>query len=147
MVWKRPDGTYALPGQTDAKMPREYERVELRQTEDKRRVEREINREEYEKWQRTQIGKDMQRAEVERVNRSELRHLMQQGGYITGPDGEHKFVPPMSRRGRDFAQFAIQANNNKPRERYGKMFHFSALSMDASNREDGRRRDGSRMRK
>jgi putative FmdB family regulatory protein len=147
VAWKKPDGTYALPGQADARMPAEYERVEVRETYQKRAIEREINREEREKWERANIGKQMQRAEVERVNRSELRTIMQQGGYITGPDGGRKFIPPMSAKMRDFARFAMQQNDNRPREKFNKVFHFEALSMNSSNREPGRNRDGSRVRK
>jgi len=146
-VWKRPDGTFAIPAQRDAIKPPEYETVELRETYDKRRVERAIDREHREKWQRAQIGKQMQDDIVTKSNRAELRSLMQQGGYIMAKDGERKFVPPMSARGRDFARFAMKQNDERPREKYQGAFFFEALSRDASNREDGRGRDGSRVRK
>lgn len=147
VVWKRPDGTYAIPAQSDAVKPPEYERVELRDAHSVRRVEREIGREHYEKWERAQIGKQMQDEIVTSHNRRELRSVMQQGGYIVGKDGERRFVPPMSAAQRDFARFAMQQNDNKPREKYQGAFFFDALSRDASNREDGRNRDGGRVRK
>jgi hypothetical protein len=134
-------------GQKDARIPEGCERVELKETWEKRRVEREIDREHREKWERAQIGKQMQNEIVTAHNRSELRSFMQQGGYIIGKDGERKFVPPMRASQRDFARFAMQQNDNRPREKYDGVFHFEALSRDASNREHGRNRDGSRVRK
>jgi putative FmdB family regulatory protein len=147
VVYKRPDGTYGLPGQKDALIPEGCERIELRETWQKRQVEREIDREHREKWERARIGKEMQSEIVTRHNRAELRQVMQQGGYIIGKDGERRFVPPMRESQRDFARFAMRENDNRPREKYQGAFFFDALSRDASNREDGRNRDGGRMRK
>ena len=69
VVWKRLNGTYALPAQPDARKPAEYERVELRNAFEIRNVERSINREEREKFDRTQIGREMQARGVEIVAR------------------------------------------------------------------------------
>lgn len=143
VVFRRPDGTYSLPLQRDAIMPPEYERVELKETADKRRVEREIDREHRENWERSQIGKQMLNEGITAQNRSELRNIMANGGRL--PDG--RTIRSMSAAQKDFARFAINQNNNKPREKYRGVFHFEALSQNASNREDGRGRDGQRIRK
>jgi len=143
VVWRRPDGTFAVPGDKNARMPVEYERVELRETADKRRVEREIDREHRERWGRAQVGKQMMAEQIESQNRSELRNIMSNGGKL--PDG--RTVAPMSAAQKDFARHAMNANNNRPREKYEGVFHFEALSQNASNREEGRGRDGQRIRK
>ena len=131
VVWKREDGTYAVPAQPDARKPVEYERVELRSAIEIRGVERSIDREEREKFERAQIGKEMLAEGTTATNRSELRQKMQH------------FHPHM----RDFAQLAMDNNNAKPRAKYRGAFYFEALSQNASNREDGRNRDGERVRK
>ena len=147
VVWQKPDGTYSVPAQADARMPAEYTRVELRNIMDVRRVERAINQEEYRNWEMVQSGKQRQREEIERSQRSELRRFMQHGGSLVNDDGTMRTVGPMSERGRDFARYAMQRNNERERPKYKGVFHFEAFSMDASNREDGRNRDGSRARK
>src|SRR5512139_1611369 len=57
VVFRRPDGTYAVPANRDALKPAEYERVELRTAAEIRQVEKAINREEYEHWNKAQEGK------------------------------------------------------------------------------------------
>ena len=131
VVWRRPDGTYAVPAQPDARKPVEYERVELRNAFEIRNVERSIDREEREKFERAQIGKEMLAEGTTATNRSELRQKMQH------------FHPHM----RDFARLAMDQNNAKPRAKYRGAFYFEALSQNASNRDDGRNRDGERVRK
>ena len=126
VFWKRPDGTYTLPAQRDARMPPEYERVEVQETADKRRIVREIDREEREKWERTNIGKQMFNEVDEAARRSELRGRMQ------------RFSPAQ----RDFARYAMDRNNNRPREQYKGAFFLQALEFDASNREPYRGPDG-----
>jgi hypothetical protein len=76
-----------------------------------------------------------------------LRNVMQQGGYVYDQNGERRHIGAMSQRGRDFARFAMDQNNNKPKPKYHGQFYFESLSMNSSNREDGRNRDGSRVRK
>lgn len=147
VVYQRPDKTYGVLGQKDGRIPEGCTRVEARETYQKRQIEREIGREHEEKWRRAQIGKQMQDEIVTSSNRRELRSVMQQGGYIIGKDGEKKFVPPMSQAQRDFAQFAMKQNDNRPREKYQGAFFFDALNRDASNRDHGRNRDGSIVRK
>jgi hypothetical protein len=68
---------------------------------------------------------------------------MSNGGKL--PDG--RTVAPMSAAQKDFARHAMDANNNRPREKYEGVFHFEALSQNSSNREEGRGRDGQRIRK
>lgn len=126
VFWKRPDGTYALPAHRDAKMPGEYERVEVQATADKRRIVKEIDREEREKWERTQVGKQMMREIDESARRSELRDKMQH----------------MSAAQRDFARYAMERNNQKERPTYKGAFYLQALEFDASNREPYRGPDG-----
>ena len=131
VVFKRPDGTYAVPAQPDARMPTEYERVELRNATEVRRVEGAINREEREKWEAANRGRERLKGEVSSANRAELRDRMAH----------------MSAVGRDFARFSMDKNNSAPNRKYRGQFHFEALSMNASNRDPGRRSDGSRVRK
>ena len=131
VVWARPDGTYAVPAQPDARMPAEYSRVELRNAFEILGVERAINREEAEKFERTQIGKEMGMEAVQATNRSQLRDRMAH------------MQPHM----RDFARFSIDKNNSKPKPKYSGHFEFEALSMNASNRDPGRDREGNRVRK
>jgi hypothetical protein len=131
VVWKRPDGTFAVPGQPDARMPAEYERVELRSATEARRVEGAINREEREKWEAANRGRERLREEVSSANRAELRDKMAH----------------MRAQNRDFARFSIDKNNNAPKRKYRGEFHFEALSMNASNRDPGRRSDGTMLRK
>lgn len=131
VVWKRPDGTYSVPGQPDARMPAEYERVELRSATEVRRVEGAINREEREKWEAANRGRERLRGEVSSANRAELRDRMAR----------------MSPLMRDFARFAMDKNNQQPGRKYRGEFHFEALSMNASNRDPGRRSDGTMVRK
>ena len=126
VFWKRPDGTYTLPAQRDARMPPEYERVEVQETHDKRRIVKEIDREEREKWERVNIGKQKFKEVDEAARRSELRSRMQH----------------FSAAQRDFARYAIDRNNNRPREQYKGAFYLQALEFDASNREPYRGPDG-----
>jgi hypothetical protein len=126
VVWKRPDGTFAVPANRDAKKPPEYERVELRNAFEIRGVERAIGREEQEKWERSRVGKQQMFEGIQSGNRSELRSRMQS----------------MSPAQRDFARFAMAKNNQKTAEKYRGTFYFEAMSQDSSNRdpyrEDGR---------
>jgi hypothetical protein len=132
VFWERPDGTYTLPANRDARMPPEYHRVEVQQTHDKRRIVAAMDREEREKAERVLVGKQMMRERDESVRRSELRSRMQN----------------MSPQARDFARFAMQKNNDKPRQKYTGAFYLQALEFDSSNREPYRGEDGlSRGRK
>jgi putative FmdB family regulatory protein len=131
VVWQRPDGTYAVPAQSDARMPEEYTRVECRSFHEIRGVERAIGREEAEKFERAQIGKEMGMEAVQSNNRSQLRDRMAH------------MQPHM----RDFARFSIDKNNQKFRPKYSGHFEFEAMSQNASNRDPGRDREGNRVRK
>ena len=112
-------------------MPAEYERVELRNATEVRRVEGAINREEREKWEAANRGRERLKGEVSSANRAELRDRMAH----------------MQPQNRDFARFAMDRNNQAPSRKYRGHFHFEALSMDASNRDPGRRSDGTMVRK
>ena len=124
--WKRPDGTFTLPGQRGARMPDEYERIQVQETHEKRRIVREIEREEREKQERVIVGKQMLNEHDEAQRRSMLRDRMQS----------------MSPQQRDFARFAIDRNNNRPRQQNRVAFYLQALEFDASNREPYRGPDG-----
>jgi hypothetical protein len=94
----------------------------------------------------------MGRQQIESINRAELRHVINEGGYVplpsrTNPDEMEKRFVKLSPAQRDFARYAMQKNNDKPREQYRGAFFFEALSRDSSNREEGRGRDGQRIRK
>ena len=143
VVYQRPDKTYGVLADKHARVPEGCERIEVRETYQKREVEKSIDREHREKWHRAQIGKQMGMEQVQSINRAELRNIMNNGGKL--PDGRE--VRPMSAKSKDFARFAMDQNNNRPREKYEGVFHFEALSQNASNREEGRGRDGQRIRK
>jgi len=126
VFWKRPDGTFTLPANRDAKIPPEYERVEVQATADKRRIVSAIDREEREKWERVQVGKQRLNEADESARRSALRDRMGSMSPIT----------------RDFAKYAMDQNNSRPRAKYTGAFYLQALEFDASNREPYRGVDG-----
>jgi putative FmdB family regulatory protein len=152
VVYQRPDKTYGVLGQKDGRIPEGCIRVEAKETWHKRAIEHEIDREHREQWERAQIGKQMQTEIATRENRSELRNIMNGGAIVELPDRtnldklEKRFVK-LSPAQRDFARYAMEQNNQKPREKYTGAFFFEALERNASNREDGRNRDGSKVRK
>ena len=126
VFWKRPDGTYTLPANRDARMPPEYIRVEAQSTAEKRRIVKEIAREEYEKAERVNVGRQMLHERDEALRRSALRDRMQS----------------MSAVQKDFARYAIDKNNNKPRRRYTGAFYLEALERDSQNMLPYRGPDG-----
>ena len=119
VFWKRPDGSYTLPGRDDARMPPEYERVEpgsLRETD---AIVRAIDAEHRTQWERAQEGKDRLCQLDQSERRRELRSRMQHMAPVT----------------RDFAQFAMDKNNSRPRPRYTGAFFLQAREFEKSNRE------------
>ena len=134
VFFKRPDGTYTMPGHRDARVPAEYERVEVQDTHEKRRIVREIDREHREKWGRAEIGRQMMSEQLTPERRAELRHAMQQGRVIEDENGK-RFVGPMREELKDFARYAMKQNDGKPRRRYRGGFILTALEMNQQNME------------
>lgn len=112
-------GNVRYPGNTKAPVPKGYERVELKTISDVRQFEKTVNRTMISDWQRHQEEKEQVRSQEVENNRRELRTMMES----------------MSQRGRDFANYAMTHNNNRPRPRFDPNFHVEAFSMDKSNRE------------
>lgn len=112
-------GNYRFPGRSDAKMPAGYEKVELRSLRDVRAFERQFNAKVKREFdQRHEVRQEQFEARQSEL-RSELRDAMAH----------------MSRKGREFAQFAIDRNNQRARKSYEPNGFFEAFEMDASNRE------------
>jgi len=129
VIHKADDGSVRFPGHANAPVPEGFERVELRTTEEKRRFEREINKNEYKRHQEAQERKEQYFGAIRSKNRAELREAMKH----------------MSPRGRDIAMAAMEARDKRVSQKYEAGFHIEALSMDASNRShcddpDGRGR-------
>lgn len=118
VIHRAADGAIRFPGNVNAKVPEGFERVELKTTAEKRKFEKEINRNEYQKWHDSQERKEAYFGAMRHESRRELFAQM------------HK-LPPLAR---DLAMAAIKARNAKIAPRYDAGFHIEALSMDASNR-------------
>jgi hypothetical protein len=112
------DGHYYIPAATDAPMPQGFERVELRSAQEIRRVEKEMTKAEYQKWQNSVERQQLMYEESRRDLRAELTERMK----------------GMSNLGRDFARLAISKGNAMERPRFKGEVHFEAFSMNSSNR-------------
>lgn len=118
IVYKKDDGTYLYPGDSN---PRKYEgcqRVELRTLGEVRAVTREQDRLDRETWDQTQIAKEIQEGPARRERRAALMDRL------------------TTQFGRDFARVAIEAAE---RRRMGKSYSpsnfYEVAEYDRSNRE------------
>lgn len=136
VVFKAPDGTFRVPGDTDGPGARKYERlgyerIECRNAIDVRRIEGQMTRQQRSEAARSVERREQQREAREREQRGQLRSLMSS----------------MTPFGRDLAREAMRRNDAKPRA-YAKDpgVHVEALAYDRGNRPESRDAQGRRRR-
>jgi hypothetical protein len=118
------DGKYRFPGAANARVPKGFERKELRTIREVESFERDVNKQLRGEAERHRENESRHFEEIYAQKRSELRQAMQQ----------------MSPLGRDFAQFAIKMNNARRRKPTDCGFHVEILHFDQGNREPQRDR-------
>ena len=112
VVFQDANGNHRVPGRSDVPTPAGYQRVELKTLAEVRRFEREVGVKSYQRHELA-AAKDSAACEAARAKlRGELRMDMQQ----------------MSEKGRDFARFAMQQTNDRPRKRYSSDAHLEVFS-------------------
>jgi putative FmdB family regulatory protein len=116
------DGAVRFPGASDAKVPRGFEKRELRTIREAEQFERTFNQQLRVEADRHHMNEDRHFGEVRAQQRSELRMKMQQ----------------MSQQGQDFARAAMKANDQRRSKSNDCGFHIHIIHFDASNREKQR---------
>lgn len=136
VVFKAPDGTFRFPGDGNGLQASHYQKegfelMEIRGATEMRRFESHMNKVEFSRAMRKTEMAAQQREHMEKMNRSELRMLMQS----------------MSPMGRAVARAAMQRNDGKP-IKYAQHagFHSEVYSQDRSNRETSYDQQGRRRR-
>lgn len=118
IVYKKDDGTYLYPGDSN---PRKYEgcqRLELRTLGEVRAVTREQNRLDYETWERTRIADEQVNGPMRKERRAALMDKLS------------------TQFGKDFARIAIEKNEQRRAgKRYTPGNHYEVAEFDRSNRE------------
>lgn len=138
VVHRAADGTYKMPGRSDAPVTAGYERVELRSIRDIERFEREVN------TQHTSlIGRRVEHEQArfeanQAVRRARLRHAITHGFTMKDSDGKTVTFGPMSARGRLFAEQALKRGESFTVQSYEPGFRVDILHHDAHNREPWR---------
>lgn len=122
VVHRDAQGNYRFPGSPDAPVPTGFQRIELRTTEEVRRLERDVNRHESGRHEQAAAREEGFYAGLKSRQRAELRAAMAR----------------MSPTGRAFAEEAMRASDDRPRGRFDAEFHVEAFSQDSSNREPQR---------
>jgi hypothetical protein len=117
IVHRDASGHYRVPGSPSDPVAPGYERVELRTMSDIRRVQSEIGRENYEKFERRKAREEQHFSEQRKEARSELMARLR------------------TAFGRDLARVAMAENDNRARERYDPHgSYFDVMENDRSNR-------------
>lgn len=119
-------GAVRFPGNSDAKVPKGFNKVELRTIPEIEKFEREMNRKFHAEAEQHHENEARVFGEIRAQLRSELRQRMQ----------------TMSALGRDFARAAMEANDRRPRKSSDTGFHLQVLHFNASNREPFREGKG-----
>lgn len=102
VYFENADGKTRIPGRSDTPTPPGYQRVELKTLAEVRSFERRLGQRDYEQHEQS-AARDSAACEVARTKlRRELRSEMER----------------MSNEGRDFARYAIEQTNNRPRRRF-----------------------------
>ena len=118
VVYKKDDGGYIYPGDSN---PRKYEgcqRVELRTLGEVRAVTREQDRMDRETWEATQIAKEIQEGPARRERRAALMDKLS------------------TQFGKDFARVAIErAEQRRTGKSYNPSNFYEVAEYDRSNRE------------
>jgi hypothetical protein len=113
------DGSVRFPGRSDARVPKGFERRELRTIRDIERFEHDTNVRLSAEADQHNSNEQRFFGELRAQQRSDLRQRMQN----------------MSSQGRDFARFAMKKNDERRGKRTECGFHLEILHFDQSNRE------------
>ncbi len=116
------DGAVRFPGHENARVPKGFNRVELKTLSEIAAFERQVNQK--------------LSSEAARHIENEERHFEAVRGRLRGELQQQ--MKTMSPRGRDFAQFVIDENNRRARKKSDVGFQVDILHNDARNREDYR---------
>jgi hypothetical protein len=119
LVFEDAGGNVRFPGSHDDPVPPGFAKRELRTIHEVRAFENRMNREERARWERHQEAEHNAWSAAEKERRAQLRAEMQH----------------MSAAGRDFARYAMEQNDRRPRENFDPGFRIAVFSDDASNRE------------
>jgi hypothetical protein len=113
------DGAYRFPGSSNARVPKGFEKRELRTIREIEKFERDVNCKVHAEARQHQEKEQQQVAEIRAHLRGELRQRMQS----------------MSQLGRDFANLAMMLNDQRRSKPTDPGFHVQVLHYDQSNRE------------
>jgi hypothetical protein len=116
------DGTYRFPGAANAKVPKGFEKRELRTIREIEAFERDVNTKLYAEARQHKENEEKFYSEVRSQLRGELRQRMQS----------------MSQLGRDFAKLAMALNDDRKSRAAEPGFHLQILHFDQTNREEHR---------
>jgi putative FmdB family regulatory protein len=113
------DGSFRFPGSSDAKVPKGFEKKELRTIREIEAFERCVNTHLRAESEQHQINQEKHFAEMRSELRSELRMKMQ----------------GMSQYGKDLARLAMAMNDARRPQSTDAGFHLQILHFDQTNRE------------
>lgn len=113
------DGAVRFPGRSDAKVPKGFERRELRTIRQIENFERQMNTRLHAEADQHHSNEERHFGEIKAQQRSDLRQKMQ----------------GMSDQGREFARLAMKMNDARRRKTNECGFHIEILHFDRSNRE------------
>lgn len=113
------EGKYRFPGAADAKVPKGYNKVELKTLRDIEQMERKVNQRLRSEADRHNQNEEIAFGQIRSKLRSELVQKM----------------ATMSPLGRAYAQFCIARNNARRRKSSEVGFHVEILNYDQANRE------------
>jgi hypothetical protein len=119
VVHRDKEGNYRFPGSDTARIPKGFERVELKTIKEVEKFEREVSVNQNREASMHRENEERFFAPMRSKSRSELREHMN----------------GISALGRDFARFAIAMNNARKKRTGDTNFHVEILHQDASNRE------------
>lgn len=116
------DGSYRFPGSSNARVPKGFEKRELRTIREIESFEREVNCKLHVESRQHQENEERFFSEMRAQLRSDLRQRMQ----------------GMSRYGRDLARLAMALNDDRRSRALEPGFHLQILHFDQTNREEHR---------
>lgn len=116
------DGTYRFPGAANARVPKGFQKRELRTIREIESFERDVNCKLHAEARQHQENEERYYSDVRSQLRSELRMRMQS----------------MSRQGRDFARVVMALNDQRRSKPTDPGFHTQILHFDQTNREHHR---------
>jgi putative FmdB family regulatory protein len=119
VVHRDEKGNFRFPGASDARVPKHFEKVELKTIKEVEKFEREVNQRLHSEARQHQENEERFYGQVKKSLRSELVNAMQS----------------FSNRGKDFARLVMALNDARRRKKTEVGFHCDILHNDASNRE------------